>query len=309
MKRSFLLMALIAISLSTFSQTNKKYYNKAGHPTSRDSCYTYRFEKDYNPVDTVRNYFCKDDRPQSVYQVNESGAKNGFYREYFPSGKLKFKATFHEYAFTDSVYAFYPDGSLHYIEHYGKSFSQVRILYYRDSTGTVLIENGEGTCNCNFNGYHERDYFLVGRVKYGLMDSVWTVNDVNGRKRNEEIYRRGKFISGRFFNDDGQIVDYTVIEESAAPREGIAAFYGFIGKNIAYPKQARKQKIQGKVFVEFIVERDGSVTKVKTIKGIGGGCDEEAERVIALSPKWIPGRQRGKTVRQKMVLPINFKLG
>ena len=67
--------------------------------------------------------------------------------------------------------------------------------------------------------------------------------------------------------------------------------------------------VEGKVFVEFVVNRDGSIVDVKSIKGIGAGCDEEAVRIVQSAPAWKPGKQRGKPVRQKMVIPITFKLG
>jgi periplasmic protein TonB len=102
---------------------------------------------------------------------------------------------------------------------------------------------------------------------------------------------------------------FTVVEETAAPIGGMSAFYEFVGKKIKYPAQAKRMGIEGKVFVEFVIEKDGSITDVKAIKGIGGGCDQEAERILQAAPKWKPGKQRGKPVRQKMVLPINFKLG
>jgi periplasmic protein TonB len=102
---------------------------------------------------------------------------------------------------------------------------------------------------------------------------------------------------------------FTVVEETAAPIGGMSAFYEFVGKKIKYPAQAKRMGIEGKVFVEFVIEKDGSITDVKAIKGIGGGCDQEAERILQSAPKWKPGKQRCKTVRQKMVLPINFKLG
>lgn len=99
---------------------------------------------------------------------------------------------------------------------------------------------------------------------------------------------------------------FTVVEESAAPVGGISAFNQFVSSNIRYPNQARRMGIGGKVYVEFIVERDGSITNVKSIKGIGAGCDEEAVRVVSMAPKWNPGKQRGKPVRQRMILPISF---
>ena len=102
---------------------------------------------------------------------------------------------------------------------------------------------------------------------------------------------------------------FLVVEETAAPTGGMPAFYEFVSKKLKYPAQARRMGIEGKVFVEFVIERDGTITDVKAIKGIGAGCDEEAVRVLQSAPKWKPGKQRGKPVRQRMVLPIAFKLG
>lgn len=91
--------------------------------------------------------------------------------------------------------------------------------------------------------------------------------------------------------------------------EGNRAFAKYIRKNLKYPSIARKAGVEGKVFVEFIVETDGSITNVKTIKGIGYGCDEAAEDIFRNSPKWEPGRQGKKIVQVKMSCPIVFKLG
>ena len=102
---------------------------------------------------------------------------------------------------------------------------------------------------------------------------------------------------------------FSVVDGSASPKDGYQAFYRFIGENINYPPNARRLGVEGKVFVEFIVNRDGSLTDLKVIKGIGGGCDGEALRVISLSPNWNPGTQKGLPVRQKMVIPITFSLG
>jgi protein TonB len=102
---------------------------------------------------------------------------------------------------------------------------------------------------------------------------------------------------------------FTIVEDQPEPKGGMAAFYEYVGKNLKYPAQARGMGIEGKVFVEFVVDKDGSITNVKAIKGIGAGCDEEAIRVIADAPKWSPGKQRGRPVKVRMILPITFKLG
>jgi TonB family protein len=107
-------------------------------------------------------------------------------------------------------------------------------------------------------------------------------------------------------DEDGTI--FLIVEETATPVGGIASFYEFIKKNIQYPAEARRQGIEGKVFVEFIVNTDGSITDVRTVRGIQSECDEEAVRVVSLSPNWNPGKQRGQAIRQRMVLPISFNL-
>jgi len=102
---------------------------------------------------------------------------------------------------------------------------------------------------------------------------------------------------------------FTIVEEPAAPKGGMPAFYKYVGEKIKYPAQARRMGIEGRVFVEFVVGKDGSISEVRAVKGIGAGCDEEAVRIVQSAPAWTPGKQRGKAVKQRMVLPITFKLG
>jgi protein TonB len=101
---------------------------------------------------------------------------------------------------------------------------------------------------------------------------------------------------------------FTIVENTAEPKNGLAAFYQYVGTQIRYPAQARRMRVEGKVYVEFVVGKDGKIMEVKAVKGIGAGCDEEAVRIIQGSPPWNPGKQRGKPVKQRMVLPIIFKL-
>ncbi|MBR5652410.1 MAG: TonB family protein [Bacteroidales bacterium] len=89
---------------------------------------------------------------------------------------------------------------------------------------------------------------------------------------------------------------------------GQNAMIQFMVDNVTYPQKAKDANIQGKVYVSFVVEKDGSVGDVKLMRGIGGGCDEEAVRVVKAMPKWVPGKKDGKNVRVSYVLPIFFKL-
>jgi protein TonB len=82
----------------------------------------------------------------------------------------------------------------------------------------------------------------------------------------------------------------------------------FLAENIKYPQQASENGIQGTVYVSFVVDSKGNVTDVKVLRGIGGGCDEEAIRVVRSMPQWHPGKQNGKQVRVLFNMPIYFRL-
>ena len=101
---------------------------------------------------------------------------------------------------------------------------------------------------------------------------------------------------------------FGIVETMPMFRGGERKLMEFIGNNVVYPKEAIEAGIEGKVFVEFYIEKDGTVCDAKVLRGIGYGCDEEALRVVGLMPKWFPGKQRGKAVRVRYTLPINFKL-
>ncbi len=101
---------------------------------------------------------------------------------------------------------------------------------------------------------------------------------------------------------------HIVVEEQPSFPGGEKAFYQYVASKMKYPKLAVRQGIDGRVFVQFVVNQDGSLTDIQVIKGIGGGCDEEAVRVLESAPRWNPGKQRGKPVRVRMVLPIIFQL-
>jgi protein TonB len=102
---------------------------------------------------------------------------------------------------------------------------------------------------------------------------------------------------------------FDVVENSPEFPGGMQAWNEYLRKNLKYPTQARRMGIEGTVYVVFVVNTDGSVQDVELLRGIGGGCDEEALRVVSGAPKWSPGKQRGRPVRVRMRLPIRFKLG
>jgi TonB family protein len=101
---------------------------------------------------------------------------------------------------------------------------------------------------------------------------------------------------------------FTIVEVMPEFPGGNEKLSTVLSQRIQYPDFARDNNIQGKVYVQFVVNKDGSISDVKVMRGIGGGCDEEAVRAIKTLPKWKPGEQRGKPVRTRFILPVSFHL-
>lgn len=107
--------------------------------------------------------------------------------------------------------------------------------------------------------------------------------------------------------DGGEIFD--VVETQPKPPGGMQGWNEYLSTNLTYPEQARRMGVEGTVIVVFVVNKDGSISNVDILRGIGAGADEEAIRVVQNAPNWTPGEQSGKAINTRMRLPIRFKLG
>jgi periplasmic protein TonB len=106
--------------------------------------------------------------------------------------------------------------------------------------------------------------------------------------------------------DPPKDIVFNVVEEMPAFIGGEAALFKYLKDNIRYPKIALENGIKGKVIMQFVVNTDGSIQDIKVMRGIGGGCDEEALNAIKKMPAWKPGRMNGRPVRVKYTLPVSF---
>lgn len=133
--------------------------------------------------------------------------------------------------------------------------------------------------------------------------------DINAEVDQDEIIEEYEYEAPEI--EEEEIVEaevFIVVEEMPEFPGGPAKMMEYIQSNMKYPMMARESDIQGRVFVNFVVEPDGSISNVNVMRGIGGGCDEEAVRVVMSMPKWKPGKQRGSAVRVSFTVPIIFKL-
>ena len=109
--------------------------------------------------------------------------------------------------------------------------------------------------------------------------------------------------------ENSDFVDvYAIVEQMPEFPGGEAELIHYISKNIQYPQEAREKGIQGRVFIGFVIEKDGSVSNVRNLRGVDSELDAEAMRVVESMPKWKPGMHNGEFVRVSYQIPIHFKL-
>ncbi len=101
---------------------------------------------------------------------------------------------------------------------------------------------------------------------------------------------------------------FLIVEDMPEPKGGYEAFYAYVADELKYPRSALNLGVEGKVFVRFVVDERGKITRIEVVKGVGAGCDEEAIRVVSNAPDWKPGKQRGKPVKVQIIIPIVFKI-
>jgi periplasmic protein TonB len=164
---------------------------------------------------------------------------------------------------------------------------------------------------------------IENRVKFRVPKSVDTNVDLapmltqvelSEQKSNEPVEDFGLKVDAdqkdkKVIDEDvNKIVDFAGVSEKPEFPGGQEALLKFVADNMKYPALALDNGIQGTVYIEFVIEADGSLTNIKVKKGIGAGCDEEAERVVNLMPKWTAGKQNNIGVRVRAVIPMKFRL-
>lgn len=198
---------------------------------------------------------------------------------YFANGQLKRETFYQNNSKRGIERLYYEDGTPHVIIDYrDKSFL---ILQYWTSDGKPGLRNGTGTI---IEENKDIPFASHRELKDSLVIVSYTVSD------------------------DRRDTIYVVTEKSANFFGEKDEFYQSLAKAITYPKAARKERIQGTVYIGFVVNKDGKVRDVWIAKGIGGGCDEAALEAFSKQTDWQPAEHNGKPVNYRMVLPVVFRL-
>ena len=221
---------------------------------------------------------------------------------YFPNGHKMQMVNYNDGIPDGDEREYYPNGKLYCLKTFIKDkpafFDQ-----YNDSTGKVITTGGTGTWRTYMDEKFQTN-FIQGEVALGLQEGIWE-GIVRDSIKITAKYKSGELV---FSNLVDKSQTFTSVEQMPGFPGGLEAFYKFLAQSIRYPATAFENNIQGKVVVQFIVEKDGRLTNFKILRSVGGGCDEEAIRVLSSSPRWLPGMQANKPVKVYYTVPISFTI-
>jgi periplasmic protein TonB len=154
------------------------------------------------------------------------------------------------------------------------------------------------------NGQIKNDFHYQDDLLHGTVNSYYE----NGSPRRLTRYEKGVKVEGDCFNEKGKKVKYYEPTTEAIYKGGVEELIKYLSANLQYPIDCIEMNIQGRVFLSFVVEKDGSISNIKVIKSAFKSLDEEAVRVVSKMKKWTPGTIDGQAVRTRCRLPVNFTL-
>jgi TonB family protein len=305
------------------------YFKNSGRKvTSKDSADYYRIilPPDTNiDKDLYRVYEYYHNGKLKRVATSLTGAINlvldGTCIEYFLNGKRKGIAQYKNGIPVDNVTHYYPNGNLYdilkiedlnsgYYDRYfhgyftGNGYNyKVQVVQLRDSVGNLLAVNGTGHVIVFDDDF--KNVLEEGDLKNDKKEGEWR-GLVNDSGKFVCVFHRDVLKSGTSYMKSGNRYTFKKVNVDPVFSDGVDAFYLFIKKNLQYPESAKKHKVAGTVWVGFYVEINGTVSDVNVIEGLTKSVDDEALRVISLSPLWIPGYKFGIPVRTHYRVPVSF---
>ncbi len=185
-------------------------------------------------------------------------------------------------------------------------YHQPRLVNAWDSLGNLVVSNGEGTYRNAL--FHNDKLVEEGTLTKGFRTGLWITSNSERVLYKDTYNDEGKLISGVSYDDKGKSYKYTEFEEDATFKGGMAAWNSFLARNLKYPLEAKRYGEEGNVYLTFIIDENGDIKDEEISRGVSRSCNEEALRVLKRSKKWIPGKQRGQPVTQRMNLRVVFRL-
>jgi len=312
MKLTFRIFFFLIISTKIFSQTAVP----AGKIIYLDSAWVESTEDNYKYIRIVEDYF-SDKKAYILKEYYKSKAlkmigstldrdvikKDGQFVYYYENGNKKSTVNYLDNKKSGKEFNWYENGNikseLEYFTANDNDLDYKLNNYWNDQKEQKIISG-----NGNFE-YKDKFSEESGRVKNGLRDGIWKGKDIKSKAAFTENYENGKLVSGITTDSLNIEHPYTVLSKAPEPKKGIQSFYSYVGKSMYIPIEARN-KVYGKIYMTFIVDKDGTLIEPKILKGLGYGLDENAIKTIKNAKKWNPGIKRGIPARSRCSLPITI---
>ncbi|BDU24553.1 energy transducer TonB [Flavobacterium sp. GSB-24] len=308
MRKIFYLLGLLPMLIFSQNASDKIiYFDSIGKDASKENHSSYRIIKDYHTEKDL--YQIKDYYKSGVLKMEgNSKTKDGFSKEgkfvyYYDNGNRKREENYFKGRLKGRFNEWYENGNPklegEYFQDEKTLSSDFRMDNYWNSKNEHLVVNGNGNYDEN-----DKELIVKGKIKNGYKDEIWTGTNKKLNYSYIDIYKKGRFISGKSTDSLGVERKYDVLEVRPLPKKGVNDFYKFIGDNFVKTKEAVNNKVAGKIIVQFIIAKDGKIVEPKILKSLGYGLDEELVRVITSYENWNSGQQRGVPVRVQYSIPI-----
>lgn len=319
MKSILFSLLFLLISNIGFSQVSKNnelilsttdklvYLDSISQPTKSNDYVYIRVIKDSKlPLKsyTVQEYYRSGEmRMEGTSETNSGNTKEGIVTYYYKNTNKKSLTNYVKGRINGIYLEWYENGSKKLegenIEDEKKKTSMLKINQFWDLYGVQKVVDGNGF----FEDKDEKEY-SKGEVKNGFKDGIWEGSLKNSQITYKETYKNGKLISGESLDKNKVTYNYTEIETKPEYKSGIMNFYHYVSKNYRMPNV---QGLKGKVYVTFVVDKDGKIVEPKVLRDLGYGTGEEAIRILKNCDNWTPGEQRGQKVRCTYSLPITLQ--
>lgn len=240
----------------------------------------------------------------------ENGSPTGMSYQYFDNGKLHKQI---EYLAKEQVKSgnIIINSPMEFGVQYPASASistnsSFKLIYQGDSLGVAQVTDGNGYAKEVIRLAKDEE-IVEGPYKDGFKHGVWKESQILSGQQSVETYEMGKLVSGETTKDG---IKYAYNNFGVPPqfKGGIQKFYQYMSNAMRYPADALKERASGTVIVEFVVEKDGSLSEIQVKKPGNSSLDYEAKRVVKSSPKWLPGTLKGVPTRVKFTIPVKFSL-
>lgn len=311
MRKLTLITIIHLIPVFVFSQT-KIFLDEELKETSISKAVYYEIRSnhpEYDYLELIKRYYLTDTLKSIATYSRNDKKLDGPYESYFEDGTKESEGNY-VFGEKSGVWIdYYENGLKQIVRDYRKLKDSewdyiVREYWRRDGTKSISDGNGK------YVDYHNNGAIkTMGWYKSGLKDSVWNGYRDDSTRYFTEEYKLGRFKKGVSWNEQGDEFQYTQIEEAAEYSKGWNQFYQKVGELMRYPIPARRDGIEGTVYVQFIITKDGLMKDIEVIKSPADILSIEAKRVIKKIKGWNPPKQRGQNVKQRIVLPIMFALG